>query len=513
MKMVKSLLLGSAAGLVAVAGAQAADLPVKAKAVEYVKVCSLYGAGFYYMPGTDICLKIGGFVRAQVYANHSNSGTGNAFTGSSGQNDRFSSPAAAGGGSPTGNQDFQYRSRIVASFDTRQQTEYGTLRTYMNIGWTVDGGALQGTTPAYYANRAFIQLAGFTFGKAQSFFEIMNNPSVTYFGWFGPDTGDGGQLLMAYTAQFGNGFTGTLSVEDARRSQIVNNAFDFAGGALTQYYNAQLNGAQTTITAGGAFTTTAAPNHYANNNVPDIVGNLRVDQAWGSAQVMAALHQVRADYYTTTNIASGHPGDKYGWVVGAGTIINANFITPGDKFQFNVNYTEGAIRYITGVWPGNWTYANGSSAAFGLEADAVYQGSGSATGSGLELTKGFIAQASYDHLWNQRWKTSLYGGYIDIKYGDNANRYLCGTALQAIGCDASWSAWNIGSRTQFNINASTYLGFDVMYAKFNTSTLGNTNVGGVVMWNTPGGGHVGNYSFADQDAVSATFRIHRDFLP
>ncbi|TAK49077.1 MAG: hypothetical protein EPO23_06460, partial [Xanthobacteraceae bacterium] len=48
MKMIKSLLLGSAAGLVAIAGAQAADLPVKAKAVEYVKVCSLYGAGFYY---------------------------------------------------------------------------------------------------------------------------------------------------------------------------------------------------------------------------------------------------------------------------------------------------------------------------------------------------------------------------------------------------------------------------------------------------------------------------------
>ena len=60
MKMVKSLLLGSAAGLVAVAGAQAADLPVKAKAVEYVKICSLYGAGFYYIPGTDICMKVGG---------------------------------------------------------------------------------------------------------------------------------------------------------------------------------------------------------------------------------------------------------------------------------------------------------------------------------------------------------------------------------------------------------------------------------------------------------------------
>src|SRR6266404_4576145 len=63
MKMVKSLLLGSAAGLVAVAGAQAADLPVKAKPVEYVKICSLYGDGFFYIPGTDTCLKIGGYVR------------------------------------------------------------------------------------------------------------------------------------------------------------------------------------------------------------------------------------------------------------------------------------------------------------------------------------------------------------------------------------------------------------------------------------------------------------------
>ena len=66
MKMVKSLLLGSAAGLVAVTAGQAADLPVKAKPVEYVKVCSLYGAGFYYMPGTDMCIKIGGWVRVEA---------------------------------------------------------------------------------------------------------------------------------------------------------------------------------------------------------------------------------------------------------------------------------------------------------------------------------------------------------------------------------------------------------------------------------------------------------------
>jgi hypothetical protein len=44
----------------AIGGAQAADLPVKVKAVEYVRICSLYGAGFFYIPGTDTCIKLGG---------------------------------------------------------------------------------------------------------------------------------------------------------------------------------------------------------------------------------------------------------------------------------------------------------------------------------------------------------------------------------------------------------------------------------------------------------------------
>src|ERR1700745_2904560 len=93
MKMVKSLLLGGAAGLVAVAGTQAADLPVKAKPVEYVKVCSLYGEGFYYIPGTDICLKIGGYVRANYRWNTTGSGQPQ-YTGGGGAQDRTVSPYA-----------------------------------------------------------------------------------------------------------------------------------------------------------------------------------------------------------------------------------------------------------------------------------------------------------------------------------------------------------------------------------------------------------------------------------
>src|SRR5690242_19306950 len=64
MKIAKRLLLGSTAGLVAISGTQAADLPLKAKPVQYVKICSLYGEGLYYIPGSDVRLKIGGYVQA-----------------------------------------------------------------------------------------------------------------------------------------------------------------------------------------------------------------------------------------------------------------------------------------------------------------------------------------------------------------------------------------------------------------------------------------------------------------
>jgi hypothetical protein len=88
MKMVKSLILGSAAGLLAMSGAQAADLPVKAKPVEYVKICSLYGAGFFYIPGTDTCLKLGGYLRVDTTFN-GNIYDGPAWSGDLGQRNRY----------------------------------------------------------------------------------------------------------------------------------------------------------------------------------------------------------------------------------------------------------------------------------------------------------------------------------------------------------------------------------------------------------------------------------------
>ena len=116
MKSVKSLMLGSAAGLIAMSGAQAADLPVKAKAVEYVRICSLYGAGFWYIPGTDTCIKIGGYLRVDTTFNGGIYG-GPAWSGGLGTGNRFTDHINS-------------RSRMALTVDTRTATEYGVVRTF-----------------------------------------------------------------------------------------------------------------------------------------------------------------------------------------------------------------------------------------------------------------------------------------------------------------------------------------------------------------------------------------------
>src|SRR6476660_10521708 len=124
----RTLILSSAAGLMALSGAQAADLPFKAKAVEYVRICSLYGAGFFYIPGTDTCIKIGGYLRADVTFNGGAHGAP-AWNGDLGQQNRYADY-------------FTSRSRMALTIDTRTATEYGVVRTFgqTDLQFTTLGG-------------------------------------------------------------------------------------------------------------------------------------------------------------------------------------------------------------------------------------------------------------------------------------------------------------------------------------------------------------------------------------
>jgi hypothetical protein len=301
MKMVKSLLLGAAAGMVAVAGAQAADLPVKAKPVQYVKICSLYGAGFYYIPGTDTCIKIGGFVRAEV----------NAYAGGS-----FSVMQAGDFNSNNNGTVQTWRSRAGITMDARSQTEYGTLRSYAVIASTSTnsqaggGGAANGLgsgnpfgsgTDPYtrlWSNAAFIQFAGFTAGKTGSFFDFDNMPYSNQTNVWGTAMAGGGIEVFAYTAQFGNGLSASIAAENANghRAAILS-----PNGAAVASGNTGANATATWV--------------YGNQQVPDIGGNQRIDQAWGSAQIMGAYHQLTANSLGTN---AGVEISGSGWGLGAG---------------------------------------------------------------------------------------------------------------------------------------------------------------------------------------------------
>jgi len=242
MKINRSLLLGSAAGFVAVTGAQAADLPVKARPVEYVKICTLYGEGYYYIPGTDTCLKFGGYIRAD-YGWNASGGRTPAYSGTQGAQDRTVSR-------------YSTRHRANVQMDTRTQTSYGTLRTFTSLHFQNEDGVF-----SFNNARAFIQWAGFTFGHAQSFSDTWGVTDSWHYlqQQNNSDTGANGTNLIAYTWELGNGFSFTVGADERRTKALTN------------------------LTKSNAITVGAEPgNSFAGERWPDLNVSFKVDQSFPS---------------------------------------------------------------------------------------------------------------------------------------------------------------------------------------------------------------------------------------
>ena len=517
MKMVKSLLLGSAAGLIAVAGAQAADLPVKAKAVEYVKICSLYGVGYYYIPGTDTCIKIGGYVRLETYHN----AAGGLYAEGT-QQGSFTRHGAT----------YAMQARFRMSADVRTQTEYGTLRSYFAFGLNAlnnGGGALETAGPglAVAMERAFIQFAGFTLGRADTFFAFYNGAAygLVPFGFDG-SSGPSGLNVAAYTWQFGNGLSATFSVEDA----VAHSA------GVIDLNNTGLMGANvfTGIAGNGG-------GDFAGQKVPDLVGNLRIDQAWGSAQIMGALHQVGARYNNTTTTLPlcngggadttlcGHPGDKWGWAVGAGMTLKMPW-DPKDTLSGQIAFAEGANKYVAFTY-NNRNLHRGDGISIGAFNDAVFASGVANTANAsnsLELTKSWGGVLAFEHYWTPSLRTSWVAGYMEVEYSDAAKQLLVnrgslncagpGIALTNVNggaspnsrcADADWSMWRLASRTMWNPVQNLDVGLEVAYTHVNTAYGGFANV-----TNTGGSGlSTGVYALDDNSYWTATFRVQRNFWP
>ncbi|MBN8977282.1 MAG: porin [Rhizobiales bacterium] len=430
MNIAKSLILGSAATLVALGGAQAADLPLKAKAVEYVKVCSLYGAGFYYIPGTDTCIKLGGYLRADTSFNAASA---------------YDMPRWTGANSRASN-DYISRSRFGLNVDTRTATEYGVVRTYvdMTFNWTTDTDSrAAGNLGVYYA---FIQFAGFTMGKAVSQF------STPWTGYPGNNTSFllGGQddvtgiNQIAYTAQFGNGVSATISLEE--------NSGLNGRSAINSYTRAPL------YDLGVGFGTAAASN-WGGTNVPDIVGQLRVDQAWGLFQLSAAAHQIR----TGEALVSPVPSDAWGFAVQAGLSLKNLPTGAGDSINVSVGYADGASRYIIGgVSPDSYAIGNNAVLATGFSSDGVY-----APGFGIQKTETYGVRGAFNHNWDPYWSSSLFGAWSAVRYNN--------TVKTALAANPDWDISQLGLVTRWTpVKGLTFSG-EVMYSYLTQNRVGLVN--------------------------------------
>jgi len=188
---IKSLLIGSAALMTVSTGSYAADAVVMAEPepVEYVRVCDVYGAGFFYIPGTETCLKIGGYVRDDISFRAG-------FTG------------------------YWNRARFAPNFDARSETEWGTLRAYGEVEFNYDSG-FGVVAPGNYLSmpHAFIEVIGasgaFRIGKTE-------NPYARFLGYGAPNFtnnfgyGYENRAEVSYTFNGGNGFSGIVAlVENA----------------------------------------------------------------------------------------------------------------------------------------------------------------------------------------------------------------------------------------------------------------------------------------------------------
>jgi len=375
MKFMKSLFLGSAAGLAAIAGAHAADLPVaKAAPVEYVRVCSTYGAGFFYIPGSDTCLRVSGRVRADY---------------------RYAQPF-------TRAQDavgFFTRGRI--QLDARTATAYGLLRTVvrfeLNRGLGTQGGAATGAI-ANTSNlaQAFVQFGGLTAGRVTSFFDNGDLPT----GHFGtlrfsdaPDID-----LLAYTFTFGNGFSATLSLEDS----IERRAGIFRGADLPAF-GASIGSAAPLASIPGV------PNSivYGGSRVPDVVGNIKYTGTWGTAQLSGAGHQIRVANPYAIGVFSDVPDTEYGWAVTGQVGVNLPALAPGDAAWIAATYANGALGYITG--------GQGSGLATGLASVVLADAFVDAFGN-VSTGKGWSVAGGLRHYWAPQFRSNFFGSYARISY-------------------------------------------------------------------------------------------------
>ncbi|MDB5846569.1 MAG: porin, partial [Rhodoferax sp.] len=227
---IKSLLLGSAAAMIAVSGARAADAVVVAEPepAQYVKICDVYGAGYFYIPGTETCLRIGGYIRFDA-----GFGDGGRVLDGTTTRDQMD-----GGLQQTWSKNTRFAFRTY----TGQETEFGTLKTftelrlnYGNVQAKDSDGNITGSPAGNKAadiHFAWIQLGGLRVGKDETVYDTF----IGYAGNVVQDTiipyGLKDTNLISYYFDAGNGFTAVASLEEGSGAQTIDSYIPHVVGGV-----------------------------------------------------------------------------------------------------------------------------------------------------------------------------------------------------------------------------------------------------------------------------------------
>jgi hypothetical protein len=180
----RSILLGAAAVLTASASAQAADLAIAVEPIDYVKICDAFGVGYWYIPGTDTCLKVGGYARLDVWI-YDTAKVGNYFnvanylTGSVSATTDPSNPLAQTSGVVAGylyaqdqySQSWEMKTKVGVDWNSRSMSDLGVIATSVKFAVESDNNDYEGTSKAVYLDGAYGAIGPMMFGWTESTFD------------------------------------------------------------------------------------------------------------------------------------------------------------------------------------------------------------------------------------------------------------------------------------------------------------------------------------------------------
>jgi len=269
----KTLLLGSAAAFAVVGGAQAADLSV-AEPVDYVRVCDAFGVGYWYIPGTDTCLKIGGYVRFEV---------------------NFHSSADVDYGYSTHSAAWDFVTKGDLQFTAKSMTEYGPLTGYVEIAGLSDNNndtnSYNGTTASgnsdrlMYLDSAWLELGMLLVGRTGSIYDY--GGGFTFDGSSYDSDASADQVRLSWAM---SGFGVQLAIEDPRDrwGSSLSSSYSLPNivGNITvsqSHWDGKLSVGFAETTSGSGFGLQAAATFKLDTIAPG--DKLRLKAAWAQGQV------------------------------------------------------------------------------------------------------------------------------------------------------------------------------------------------------------------------------------